>query len=393
MGLKNVTTRQRRNRLATTHRLLPAHRVASVAEVADSVVALHSSDPVSVYLSLLARLGDPTPGDIEHALYKERTVVRHHAMRRTLWVTTPAVAEVVHAACTRKIAAAERRRTVKSLGGDEPWLDGAIERIVELLREEGPLLAREVGKRLPELERIVVLGAGTKHPTGASGHTRALQLAGFEGRVMRGAPAGTWVGSQYAWAHRDNWVDVAWDRHDTPTATAQLVSWWLQCFGPGSLTDLVWWTGTTKGAVRSALGSLDVVEVDLGDASHDEPGFLLSGDEAALEDPGPWVALLPGLDPLAMGWKQRRWYLDEATEASVTDRWGNIGPTVWVDGEIVGGWAQRPDGSIATELTQPMSAAHRTLLANEVDRLMSFSGEMRYRVRFPAPNQARLLSS
>jgi len=61
------------------------------------------------------------------------------------------------------------------------------------------------------------------------------------------------------------------------------------------------------------------------------------------------------------------------------------------DGRVVGGWVQRPDGSIATELAEPLSSVHDRLLADEIDRLRSLLGGTRFRVRFPAPNQADLL--
>ena len=63
------------------------------------------------------------------------------------------------------------------------------------------------------------------------------------------------------------------------------------------------------------------------------------------ETPEPWVAVLPGLDPTTMGWKQRDWYLPEAATESF-DRAGNGGPTLWVDGRIVGVWAQTRDGEM-----------------------------------------------
>ena len=109
------------------------------------------------------------------------------------------------------------------------------------------------------------------------------------------------------------------------------------------------------------------------------------------EDPGPWLALLPGLDSTAMGWKQRHWDLDAATAVRVTDRSGNLGPTVWADGRIVGGWAQRPDGSIATEVLSKLSREHRRLLDAETGRLQEIVGPARFRARFPSPNQEDLL--
>ena len=44
-----------------------------------------------------------------------------------------------------------------------------------------------------------------------------------------------------------------------------------------------------------------------------------------------------------MGWKLRDWYLPAAA-ADAFDRNGNAGPTLWVDGRVVGAWAQAPDG-------------------------------------------------
>ena len=49
-------------------------------------------------------------------------------MRRTLWLATPDVVRMIHAAATRKLVAPERARLVKALvasGIDDPdaWLD------------------------------------------------------------------------------------------------------------------------------------------------------------------------------------------------------------------------------------------------------------------------------
>ncbi len=170
-----------------------------------------------------------------------------------------------------------------------------------------------------------------------------------------------------------------------------LVNAWLERFGPGTLDDLVWWTGTTKTAVHRALAELDIAEVDLTTG----PGLMLAtdlADQGAAGEVEPWAALLPGLDPTAMGWKERSWYLDEATQRRVVDRFGNIGPTVWADGRVVGGWAQRPDGEIAIELTRSISSTRRELVDAAVQRVTEFLGDARFRVRFPSPNQPDLLA-
>ena len=56
---RKITIDERRARLAERHRLTTATKTDDIAAIADSVVALHSSDPATVYLSALARMQHP----------------------------------------------------------------------------------------------------------------------------------------------------------------------------------------------------------------------------------------------------------------------------------------------------------------------------------------------
>jgi hypothetical protein len=224
-------------------------------------------------------------------------------------------------------------------------------------------------------------------------HTRALLVAAFDGRIARGRPAGSWIASQYDWWPVEAWVGRRLDDDlDEVAGATAVIEPWLAASGPATLDDLVWWTGSTKTLVRRALDRLDAVEVATSDGRTDVVGYVLPGDETSADEPAPWVALLPGLDPTAMGWKQRAWYLDDETNARVTDRNGNIGPTVWVGGRIVGGWAQRADGTIAHDVDASLEAEHLELLDAEIDRLRALVGDTRFTPRFPSPNQKRLLA-
>ena len=84
-----ISDEERRARLAERHRLLPRTRTDDLTQIADDLVALHSTDPVTVYLSAMARMANPSIAAVERALYADRTLIRHHAMRRTLWLATP----------------------------------------------------------------------------------------------------------------------------------------------------------------------------------------------------------------------------------------------------------------------------------------------------------------
>lgn len=50
------------------------------------MVCLHGTDPATIYLSAHARVEGMTVADLDQALYVTRSVVKHLAMRRTLFV-------------------------------------------------------------------------------------------------------------------------------------------------------------------------------------------------------------------------------------------------------------------------------------------------------------------
>ena len=210
-----------------------------------------------------------------------------------------------------------------------------------------------------------------------------------EGRLARGRPNGGWTDRQYQWTRRDRAP-----LPDPDAAAAELIARWLARFGPGTLTDLKWWTGWTVTKTRTALGLLGdrVREVDLDGA----PGLDLAptaegegeGEDEA-EGEAPWVALLPSLDPTPMGWKERDWYLGEH-EAELFDRNGNIGPTIWLDGRIVGGWSQTPAGEIAVGLLEDVGAEVEARIDARAAALADFIGDTRFKPSFPTPLQRRL---
>jgi hypothetical protein len=337
-----------------------------------------------VHLSAALRTEEPAVASVESVLYDDRGLVRHHAMRRTLWVATPAVTRVLHAAVTRRIAESEERRMLKLLGeSGEPdpgrWLEHARAEVATLLREDGPLPARAVGERLPDLRRPLTLGSGSRWETTVAAHTRVLLQLGFEAVVVRARPVGTWVSGQYTWADAATWLpggvesDLAED-----AACVDLAHRWLLAFGPGTTEDLQWWTGWTLTRTRRALDECGAVPV----TTDDGPAWVAAGDEEPEPDVGPWVALLPALDPTVMGWKRRGWYLPEASHA-VFDRAGNAGPTVWADGQVVGAWGRNGDGEVAVRMLVDVPPRTEKAVADEADRVRTLVGDTPFTIRFP----------
>jgi hypothetical protein len=217
--------------------------------------------------------------------------------------------------------------------------------------------------------------------------TRLLLILGLEGKVVRGRPRGSWISSQYRWSPLARWLPDGLSELATMEAEAALVRLWLGAFGPGTVTDLRWWTGWTTGQVRRALAAIQAVEVGL----DGEPGFVLAGDaEPSPATREPWIALLPALDPTVMGWQGRDWYLGPH-RPMLFDTNGNAGPTVWSDGRVVGGWSQRRTGEVPFRLLEDVGREKEMQIAAEADRLRAWIGDVRVTPRFRTPLERDLM--
>jgi hypothetical protein len=145
--------------------------------------------------------------------------------------------------------------------------------------------------------------------------------------------------------------------------------------------------GLAVAGVKAALAAIGGVDVDLDGT----PGIALPDDLEPTPAPDPWVALLPALDTTTMGWSERTWFLGDHGPA-LFDRSGNAGPTVWVDGRIVGGWAHRPDGEIRLSLVEDVGRDVRRALDREAERLRAWVGDLRIVPRFRTPTERELVA-
>ena len=389
--MRLVDTSERRARLGRRHALATAAS-DSVAAVR-SMVVLHSSDPVTVFLSAWARVSGFTVPDLERALYDERVVLRMHGMRRTLWVVPTEWAPLVYGSSTRAVASAERRRTARMVeaGGvaedGEAWLQEASIEILGLIAAGGEVLTRDVTRQVPRLGQQMPFynQQGRLMGSPAVG-SRALNQLGFESLLVRTRPAGTWVSGQYRWAVTESWLGAPLPQIEADDASRDLLALWLHAFGPATEVDIKWWTGWPLRQVRRALVDIEAVSVSLDDGGI---GFLLPDDTDPVPTTESWVALLPSLDPTTMGWKERSWYLGPHAGA-LFDRNGNGGTTVWHDGRIVGGWTQRKTGEIVYEIFDDIPATARRAIAARARELEEWFGGVTVTARFPSPHEKQL---
>ncbi len=372
--------------------LAPSAKVGDVATVAGSMVGLHSSDPATVFLSARARLTNPTIGTIEEALYETRTVARVLGMRRTMFVVPIDMVGVLDQGAAAAFVGSEEQRLAGYIEREGIATDGLkwVRRVkaatLGALAARGEAVATELTEDVPELGEKLTFGEGKKWGGQVGVSTRILFLMATDGSIVRARPRGTWLSSQYRWARREDWLVATIPDVATQTAQQELLTRWLRSYGPATLTDIQWWTGWSKTVALRTLDGLDIEKTDAGGAQM----YCLAGD--TLSDPTePWVALLPSLDPTPMGWKERSWYLGDHA-GQLFDRNGNIGPTVWMDGSVIGGWAQAADGRLRIELFEDLTTAQGLLLQAEVDAVQSFVEGAVVTPRFRTPLEKRLLA-
>jgi hypothetical protein len=375
------------------HHLAPKARVADVVELAGDLVGLHGSDPATVYLSAAARLRKPAGAvaALERALYDDRALVRTLCMRRTMFVVPLDVVPVVQAACTDPLVPAERKRLERMLEENGVSSDGArwLRRVeaktLTELNARGEATGSELSKAVPELREQLSFGEGKTWAGTVGVSTRVLFLLSTEQRVARGRPKGSWTSSQYRWSPMEAWLPGGMPSIAADAARTELVRRWLAAFGPATTADVKWWTGWTVAQVKGALTAVRAVEVELEEGT----GWVLPGDDGPVRAPEPWVSLLPSLDPTTMGWRQRGWYLGDHGKA-LFDTNGNAGPTVWVDGRVVGAWTQRRSGEVVHQLLEDVGRDALAAVERAAAELEAWFDDVRVTPRFPTPLQKQL---
>ena len=372
--------------MARRHRLAPNHRARDVAEAARSIVCLHATDPATVYLSARARVDRMAVADMERALYADRSLVKHLAMRRTLFAFPREAFPLAQAGASERVADLERRRLIRDVEkaglrrDGARWLSRAQKVVLEALADGREASSSELREEISLLQGAITYGEGRSWGGQFPVAPRVLTTLSAAGKIVRGSNAGAWNVSRPLWATTESWLGEEIQPRSPSEGAAWLVAEWLRAFGPGTEADLKWWLGSTLATVRRALADVGAVEVRLGERT----GYLLADDIEPEEPVEPWAALLPSLDPTAMGWFERDWYLGPH-KLDVFDRSGNAGATAWWDGWIVGGWRQAESGDVVVQLLEDIGAEGRAALDAEAERLTAWLDGARVSARFPAP--------
>jgi hypothetical protein len=387
--MQRISVDQRRARLARRHRLA-GNPGTTVEDVNRSLVCLHATDPATIYLSAWARIGGFKTAELDHALYDDRSLIKHMAMRRTLFVVDRDDLPDVQSAASDRVAGSEARKMIRMIEKDgiapdgNRWLEQAKSLVMAALDGGREATSAELRDELEMLQGTVSYGSG-RWAADLPIAPRILTILSAEGRVVRATNRGDWAASRPRWTLMDSWLGQPF-RPSTPADGHRgMVERWLRAFGPGTSDDIKWWLGSTVAAVKRSLSELELAEVELDGGT----GYLLADDLDDEPAVAPWVALLPALDPTPMGWTDRDWYLGDH-KSLVYDTSGNAGPTIWSDGRIVGGWWQDPDGVVVVHLLEDVGRDVSAAVDAQAAGLTDWLAGRVVLPRFPSPLAKRV---
>jgi hypothetical protein len=332
------------------------------AAVAGLVCGAHAQVLSAAELSVGRRIAGAIRADVQHALWRERTLVKTFGPRGTvhllaaadlpMWTGalsalpspvpihpegvrfTPGQADEIIAAIGDALADAEL--TVDELtdalaSRPGPW---AVERTMDAFQDKWP--------RWRQL-------------TSTAAHRGVLCFGPDRGRKVT-----------YTDPHR--WLP-GFRPADGETALRTLVTRYLHAYGPATPAHFARWIGVPPRHAAALFGELaselERVELD------GEAAWTRAGDTGTPSEPHRGVRLLPYFDPYVVAGQPRERLYPGAAAARALTPSGQAGnyPVLLVDGVVGGVWHQRPSGrklTITVEPLRELTARQRRELDDEV---------------------------
>ena len=187
---------------------------------------------------------------MDRALYEDRSLVKHMAMRRTLFVFPREVLPVAQAGASSRVADVERRRLIRDVEkaglhrDGERWLAGAEKEVLAALSDGREATSSELRAEIPSLEGVDHVRRGQVVGRAGAGRAaraddpfgRGANRAGVERRVVDHV-------SRPRWASTQSWLGEEIAPMPEAEGVAGLVERWLRAFGPGTEADIKWWLG------------------------------------------------------------------------------------------------------------------------------------------------------
>lgn len=352
-------------------------------QLARANLGLHSTNYWTPYISAWARLGDYDAASIYASLNAGKAITRMNAFRTTLHIVSNKDLLLITSATGPRLFKAVRQGPELRHMTDTQ-IEQRLTRFLGVLEKE-PLSMQEMKAKAPSIAK----------------HSRSLLwLAMARGSVVR-ANATHARNTICKYALTEKWVtDLEGEMIPEEEAVAAIFRRYVAAFGPVAPDDFAWWLPATKATVKHLIAAAgDDVQPCLVNGTikymfRDDLEIALSSEKK--EDKR--ALFLPYEDHFPKAYADRSWYTSDDIRPKVFPRspqafWpqgakpkkamsdtgestanasGEIRPSIWVDGRIVGRWEMDESdkrvrivyslfGSLPTEMTRAIASEQSRL--------------------------------
>jgi len=304
-------------------------------EILKKHIGLHSTDYLTPYFSLWARVKKFEPAELFQAISKDKLAVRMRAFRRTVFVVHRENLEIIIGSMIIFLDKHKQNniKDMVKMGMEEGNYERMREDLIELLRKESPLTTSQIKKELSSKWS----GEWIKS---------SLHLLEFEGMIAR-------IGQRYLTDRtikyglfEDYIPELKRETFDTEKSLKALFRMYIQQFGPITVDDFSWWLPLTKTQTKNIIESMrdEIEEFEFNSKQY----LMLKNDYESFmnfEDSKidfPVVNFLPYEDHFPKAYTIRNWHLSEEIVPKLYKvgrmDWGQIRPSIWINGEIKGRW-------------------------------------------------------
>lgn len=224
--------------------------------------------------------------------------------------------------------------------------------------------ALKKGKHLPrsELRRLLNESGVDANDTVRLAHI--LLRAELDGIVCSGPR----TGKQFTYALLAERVPAA-KTIDRDEALARLTRRYFRSHGPATLQDFVWWSGLNAADARRGI---DTVEGDIEKVSAGEKVYWHVRSSGASRRSLHAAHLLPAFDEYFVAYKDREMVFDPHYGKPVLTTADLLGPTVIIDGMVVGRWKRRSSAGIELKLIRALKKTEQVAIADATTRCEEF---------------------
>ena len=323
--MDNFSTEQVNHFILQKQHLTEDSKTEDMLKITQDIGGLHCTMQTTPYLSLFSRSKVFSKEKLDLEAYEKHNIGKIRCIRKTVFLhKKDNIPWMINA--TKKQHSKRHEDYLAHLGVSEEKYQEIVKDILRVL-EGRNLSVSEIKKELDSKENISAM----------------VNLACDKFKLIRSRPVKSWRDRRYTYSSFEEYfpnMDITTISEEE--SRKKLVKYYIECFGPVSENDIVWWTGLNKTETRAVLEELheEITQTYVGETNKNL--FISKSDLKALNNTSlpknETVNILPDLDSYLMGYKERERYVKQEWYNHIFDRSGNATTTILINGRVVGIW-------------------------------------------------------